>query len=143
MPNILPITPLHLHKYKPYFMPCIIKLHPKYQHIAQTLAPLLKPSHQNHQTQLNIYPHLQIYITQHSIYTAPRILFRLNHNYSPQHSTLQPHTIHQLQSLRSHHTPYNLIQILKPPKTPRTTLPPIYPIPLHPQRYHHTAHLYT
>ena len=78
MPNILSTHP-HIHKNRAnmYFIPNTIKLHPEYQHIAHTFAPLLKPTHLLHSQETIIYPHLHQLIQTHRQVPPSHMLYAL------------------------------------------------------------------
>ena len=63
MPCLLKRHPLpHRKNAKMYFIPNTIKLHPEYQHLAQSFAPLLQNTHNAHKTYTNIFPHIAQFI---------------------------------------------------------------------------------
>ena len=78
MPNILEAhPPSHRRRYKTYFIPCIIKLQPKYQHIKYIYSPILKIDHIDHINATKNFPHLLGYVNQKKQYPTPQILFAL------------------------------------------------------------------
>ena len=85
MPNILEThpSPPHKRRYKTYFIPCIIKLQPEYQHIAKTFSPILKINHPNHDNAIRNFPHLAQHVDQIREHPKPRILFALIITISP------------------------------------------------------------
>ena len=84
MPNIL-ITHPSAHKKieKTYFISNTIKLHPKYQHIAKSFAPILKNNHQQHQQAITKLPQLHQYIQTQNQSPSPHILYALVVNIHP------------------------------------------------------------
>ena len=73
-------THIHLHIKKiakTYFIPNTIKLHPEYQHIAKSFAPILKIDHPSHQQAISDLPHLHQYILTQSHSPLPHILYAL------------------------------------------------------------------
>ena len=68
MPDILRSHPAdHKKRAKTYFIPNTIKLHPEYQHIAKSFAPILKIDHPMYHQTTTLLPSLHQYIqTQHN-----------------------------------------------------------------------------
>ena len=78
MPNILTKhPPSHKQRNKIYFIPCTIKLQPKYQYLAKEFSPLLNTTHPRHLDSTITYPHLSRYIYLHQQHPPPRILYAL------------------------------------------------------------------
>ena len=78
MPNLLVNHPSsHRRRYKSCFIPCTIKFHPKYQHIGQNFAPILKNTHPNHINTITRFPNLTRYVNHMRQHPIPRILFAL------------------------------------------------------------------
>jgi len=66
-----------------YFIPCIIKLQPEYQHLAKQFASTINITHHQHNTSTTDYPHLSRYIHQNQHHPPPRLLFALIITISP------------------------------------------------------------
>ena len=78
MPNILEThPPPHKRRCKTYFIPCTIKLQPKYQHIAKIFSPILKINHPIHINAIKNFAHLAQHLDQIREHPNPRILFAL------------------------------------------------------------------
>ena len=76
MPDILRSHPTkHRQMAKTYFIPNTIKLHPEYQHLAQSFAPILKPNHESHQQSILTFSHLHQYIQTLNHPPPPHILY--------------------------------------------------------------------
>ena len=85
MLNILEAhPPSHRRKYKTYFIPCTIKLQPKYQHIKNIYSSILKIDHIDHINATRNFPHLLRYVNQKRQYPTPQILFALIVTISPE-----------------------------------------------------------
>ena len=84
MPNILKThPPTHKQRCKTYFIPCTIKLQPKYQHLSKTLSPIINITHPNHQRTTLDYPHLSRYIHLNIQHPSFHILFAIITTISP------------------------------------------------------------
>ena len=84
MPNLLQNHPTtHKNRNKMYFIPCTIKLHPEYQHLATQFSLSIYLTHPNHQETITKYPHLSKYIHQNQHHPPPRILYALITTISP------------------------------------------------------------
>ena len=95
MPNLLKMhPPSHRNRNKIYFIPCTIKLHPEYQHLAKHFAACLKTTHPNHMATSREYPHLTKYIQENQQYPPQWILYALITTISPLLGTCEHQLIH-------------------------------------------------
>ena len=78
MPNILHKHPTtHKRIANTYFIPNTIKLHPEYQHLANSFSPILKQNHPSHQQSALKFPHLHQYIQTQIHAPLPHILYAI------------------------------------------------------------------
>ena len=84
MPNLLQTHPsTHKNRCKMYFIPCTIKLQPKYQHLAKQYSPTINLTHPKHQDTITEYPHISRYIYQNQHHPPPHLLYALITTISP------------------------------------------------------------
>ena len=70
-------TPSHRKNAKIYFIPNTIKLHPKYQHLAQKFASLLKNIHTAHGLYTNTFPYISLFLQQQYARPPPHLLYAI------------------------------------------------------------------
>ena len=84
MPNILKThQSSHRSRNKIYFIPCTIKLHPEYQHLAKEFVACLKTTHPNHMATSIEYTYLTRYIQENQRHPPQCILYALIITISP------------------------------------------------------------
>jgi exonuclease III len=131
MPNILKAHPTrHKRIANTYFIPNTIKLHPEYQHLANSFAPILKQDHPLHQQSILAFPYLYQYIQTQNNSPTPHILYAIIITINPSINTCnnilaQPTTYH-------FYTDWTNILINE-----------LTNLPNPPERHIHTQHPYT
>ena len=78
MPNMLHKHPtIHKRIANTYFIPNTIKLHPEYQHLANSFAPILKNDHPLHQQSILTFPYLHQYLQTQNHSPLPHLLYAI------------------------------------------------------------------